>query len=309
MTRILINLFVKNKEAVENMAIRNRYALLSNVTGIIVNIALCITKLLVGVSAGSVAVIADAFNNLSDAGCNIVTFLGFRLSSKHADKKHPLGHGRMEYLTALIVNIMIIVVGFELLGSSIDKIKNPSPTNISSIFIILVALSIAVKLWLYFFYRTIGTTIDSTAIKATALDSLTDVLATSLVLVSSIISKHFTIQLDGWAGILMSGFILFAGVRALRKPVELLLGSAPDPDYLTKIELFVKQYPGVLGIHNLIVHDYGPTRFIITLHAEISAEISLITAHEIIDQIEKDMQKHFHCQVTIHPDPITVNSK
>jgi cation diffusion facilitator family transporter len=215
----------------------------------------------------------------------------------------------MEYLTALIVNIMIIVVGFELLGSSIDKIKNPSPTNISSIFIILVALSIAVKLWLYFFYRTIGTTIDSTAIKATALDSLTDVLATSLVLVSSIISKHFTIQLDGWAGILMSGFILFAGVRALREPVELLLGSAPDPDYLTKIELFVKQYPDLLGIHDLIVHDYGPTRFIITLHAEISAEISLINAHEIIDQIEKDMQKHFHWQVIIHPDPITVNSK
>lgn len=306
MTKLLIKKFVKNCDDVENTSVRNRYSLLSNITGMIANVVLCITKLILGLTAGSVGVITDAFNNLSDAGSNVVTILGFHLSQKQADEKHPYGHGRIEYLTALIVNIMIITVSVELFHTSVQKIQNHVPTKISPLFIIIISLTVLVKLWLFFFYRKISKIINSAAIKATALDSIVDVVTTSLVLVCSVASLYTPVMLDGWAGIIVSFFIFLTACKALKEPIDLLLGTAPDPTLVSEIEEFVKQYPDIIKIHDLIVHDYGPMRLIITLHAEISADISLIKAHRIIDQIEEDMKKRFHCQVTIHPDPVEI---
>lgn len=307
MTQLLVKLFVKNCDDVENTSVRNGYSLLSNITGMITNVILCITKLFVGIISGSVSVITDAFNNLSDAGSNVVTVLGFHMSQKKADKKHPYGHGRLEYLTALIVNIMIITVSVELFHTSIRKIQTPESTNVNTLFLVIISITIFVKLWLFFFYRRIGKTINSAAIKATALDSIADVATTSLVLICSLVSKYTSLSLDGWVGVAVSCLIFLTACKALKEPIDLLLGTAPNPDLIAEIENFTKQYPDIIRIHDLIVHDYGPMRFIITFHAEISADISLIKAHQIIDGIENDMQERFHCQVTIHPDPVEID--
>ena len=309
MTNLLIKCFVKDKDNVANPTVRNRYAALSNITGIIANVLLCAAKLTVGLISGSVALIADALNNLTDAGSNIVTMLGLHLSTAHADKKHPHGHGRLEYITALAVDVMIIFVGVELLHTAVNKIRNPSVPDMSTGMLVFVGLAIVVKLWMYVFYRTIGKKINSSPILATSLDSLSDVAATSLVFVSALVSKFYGISVDGWAGILVAGFIIFTGVKAIYGTVELLLGAAPSPKLVADIEEFVRQYPQVLGIHDLMVHDYGPSRLIVTLHAEVSKDYSLSQAHDLVDQIEKDLQEQFGCLVTIHPDPVAVDDE
>lgn len=309
LTNLFIKSFVKDYEKTEKTEVRERYAMLSGTTGIIANIALFILKLLTGIFSGTVAIIADAFNNISDAGSSVVTMLGFRMSSKHADKEHPLGHGRMEYITAFIVDIMIMIVGVELFRTAVDKILHPDKPEFHSITLILLGVAILVKLWLYLFYRKIGNTIDSAAIKAAALDSISDTVATSLVFFTTLSAKFIDISLDGWATLIVAGLIIFAGFKAAKETVDLLLGTAPSPEFVESVYEFVKKYPDVQGVHDLMIHDYGPGRFIITLHAEVSEDCEFNHAHEVIDILERDMNEHFGAIVTIHLDPIAVNNE
>ena len=308
-TKFLINTFIKNKEDVKSPVVRSKYATLSSITGIILNALLFIGKLTVGIIASSVAIVADALNNITDAGSSIVTMLGFRLAAKPVDKEHPLGHGRFEYVAGFIVDMIIVLVGAELFITSVEKIITPTPPNVGNITLILLGASILVKLWLFFFYRKIGNTISSTAIGAAAADSLSDCVATTLVLVSAIVSRYTSLTVDGWAGILVAAFILFTGFKATKETIDLLLGSPPDPEFIDEIYAFVKRYDEIVGIHDVMVHDYGPGRQIVSFHAEVPSNCDINHAHEVIDDAEREMHKKFGCIVTIHLDPITVGDE
>lgn len=306
MTNLLIKIFIKDKDD-SSPATRGKYASLAGFTGIIVNILLFLGKLAVGILSASVAIIADAFNNISDAGSSIVTLIGFRLAEKPVDKEHPLGHGRLEYISGFIVDMLIILVGFELFKSSLDKILHPTLPHVEIITFVLLGVAILVKLWLYFFYKKIGNKIQSAALKASAADSLSDCIATSLVLLSSITVKCFSFSVDGWAGILVAAFILFTGVKAAKETIDLLLGSPPDPAFIQEIYDFCKEYPHIVGIHDVMVHDYGPGRQIVSFHAEVPSDSDINIAHEEVDTLERDMHAKFGCIVTVHLDPIVVN--
>lgn len=309
MTSLLIRLFVKDRDNVGDPAVRNRYAMLASVTGIILNVLLFAGKLTLGLITASVAVVADAFNNMSDASSSVVTLVGFRMSGKHADKKHPMGHGRLEYISAFIVDMLIIVVGFELFMSSIDKIMSPELPDVSDALLIMLGAAILVKLWLFVYYGRIAKKINSAAIRAASFDSISDTVATTLVLVSALISRYTSVAIDGWAGIAVAAFILFTGFRAAKETIELLLGSSPDPEFVQKIYEFVKRYPQVVGIHDVMVHDYGPGRMIVSFHAEVPSDSNFCYAHDVVDCIERDMHDEFGCIVTIHIDPIDVNDE
>jgi len=307
MTNFLIRLFIGKNKNPNDLKTRGKYASLAGFTGILVNFLLFVGKLTLGILSASVSMIADAFNNITDAGSAVVTLIGFRLSEKHVDKEHPLGHGRLEYVTGFIVDMLIILVGFELLTSSIDKILHPSLPTVGNVTLIILGVAILVKVWLFFFYRKIGKTIDSTAIKASASDSLTDCIATSLVLISAIIAKFWGIAIDGWAGVLVAVFILFAGIKAAKETIDLLLGSPPAPEFIQEIYTFSKEYNSIVGIHDVMVHDYGPGRKIVSFHAEVPSDSDINIAHEEVDKMERDMHAKFGCIVTIHLDPIVVN--
>ena len=307
MNEFLFKLFIKNKDDYTNPVVRGKYLSLAGGTGIVVNILLFIGKLTLGLLSASVAIIADAFNNISDAGSSLLALIGLRLASKPVDKDHPQGHGRMEYVTGFIVDMLIMLVGFELLKSSFEKILNPVPTAVGDITLILLAVAIFVKLWLYFFYMKIAKRVSSATVKASALDSLTDCIATALVLVSAVIARIWNIYIDGWAGILVAAFILYSGFKAAKETIDLLLGSPPDPEFIESIYEFVKPYPHIVGIHDVMVHDYGPGRQIVSFHAEVPDDCDINLAHEEVDKLERDMHEKFGCIVTIHLDPVVLN--
>lgn len=309
MTNFLIRLFVKDNKNVQDPKVRGNYAMLSSITGIIANVLLFIGKLIIGILSASVAIIADAFNNIGDAGSSVVTMFGFRLAGKHADKEHPMGHGRFEYISAFIVDVLIIFVGVELLKSSVEKIITPEPADIQTVTLVFLGAAILVKAWLFFFYRKIAKTIDSSVIKAASFDSISDVVATTVVLISSLVSKYTDLDLDGYAGILVAAFIFYTGIKASKETIDLLLGGSPDKEILKNIKDFVKDYPDVIGIHDVMVHDYGPGRQIVSFHAEVSAKSDFSYVHDIIDNIERDMQKKYGYIVTIHLDPIVVDDQ
>ena len=308
MTKLLIKLFVKSND-VKDLKVRNKYAMLSSITGIIVNILLSIFKFVVGIIANSMSIISDAVNNITDAGSSVVSMIGFKLSQKEIDKDHPWGHGRMEYVAAFIVDVLIIIVGYQLLQTSIDKIIHPEMPSITNVTIILLVVAILVKLWLFVFYRKIANTIDSAAIKGTAYDSISDSISTLAVLASAIVAKLANISIDGYISILVSIFILFTGCKALKETIDLLLGEKPDEEFVKEIEEFSKQYELVSGIHDIMVHDYGPGRKIISFHAEVPADCDIMKAHDIIDEMEQDIYKKFNCITTIHMDPIVTDDE
>ena len=307
MTDFLIQFFVGKNQDVKDVKVRSKYASVAGITGILLNVLLFVGKLVLGIVAGSVAIIADAFNNISDAGSSIVTLIGFRLAAKPVDKEHPLGHGRIEYVCGFIVDMLIILVGFELLTSSFDKILHPALPDVGNVTLILLGVAIFVKLWLFFFYRKIANIIQSSSIKASAFDSLSDCVATTLVLIAGLVARIWGIGIDGWAGILVASFILFTGVKAAKETIDLLLGSPPDPAFIDDIYDFVENYSQIVGIHDVMVHDYGPGRQIVSFHAEVDSKSDINIAHEEIDQMERDMHEKFGCIVTVHLDPVVLD--
>ena len=309
MTNLLIKLFIKDKENVENQEVRGKYAMLSSITGIVVNVLLSAFKLVMGIITGSMSIISDALNNVTDAGSSIVTMVGFKMSQKKIDTDHPWGHGRMEYITAFFVDILILLVGFELLQSSIEKIIHPELPAISNITIILLVVAILAKLWLFVFYKKIAKTINSAAIKGTAYDSISDSISTLAVLISAIVAKFAGISIDGYVSLLVSIFILITGLKAIKEIIDILLGQKPNPEYVKSIEEFASKYDTIQGIHDIMVHDYGPGRKIVSFHAEVPANSDICRAHDIIDQMEQDIYDKFGCITTVHMDPIVVDNE
>ena len=308
MTNLLIKLFIKDKDT-ENPETRAKYGMLSSITGIIVNILLSVVKLIIGIFANSISIISDALNNVTDAGSSIVTMIGFKVSQKKIDRDHPWGHGRMEYITAFIVDILIVLVGLELFRNSFDKIINPTLPDISTVTIVILTIAVLTKLWLFVFYNKIAKTIDSPAIKGNAYDSISDSISTFVVLLSAVIARNFGISIDGYASILVAIFILFTGFKALRETIDLLLGMKPDAEFVANLEEFAKKYKMISGIHDIMVHDYGPGRKIVSFHAEVPANCDICKAHDVIDQMEQDIYEEFNCITTIHMDPIVTDDE
>jgi cation diffusion facilitator family transporter len=309
MISLLARIFIKNSEKVSDVKVRREYGMLSSIVGIGLNILLFVGKYFAGVISGSIAITADAFNNLSDAGSSLITLIGFKFSGRKADAEHPFGHGRVEYVSGFIVSVAIILVGFELVKSSIAKIISPSPVDTSMISIIILIVSIGVKVYMSIYNKRIGNKIDSAAMKATATDSLSDSIATSVVLLSMIVMKITNIAIDGWSGILVAVFILYAGYNAAKDTLSPLLGQVPDPQFISRIEDIVIAHEEIIGIHDLVVHDYGPGRIMISLHGEVPGDGDIFKIHDAIDRIEEELNTKLGCESVIHMDPIAVKDE
>lgn len=309
MITFLASLFIKNSKNYKEPSVRQAYGVLSGAVGIGLNILLFFGKWLAGTISGSIAIIADAFNNLSDAGSSIITLIGFRLSGQEPDPEHPFGHGRMEYISGLLVSVAILVMGFELIGSSIGKLRSPEPIESSALVFGILIASILVKLYMFFYNHSLSKKIESAAMKATSVDSLSDTVATTLVLIATLISKYTGLLLDGWFGILVGLFILYTGGSTLKETIDLLLGQPPKQEFIDEVKEIVLGHSMVHGVHDLIVHDYGPGRVMISLHAEVDVNGDIQDIHEQIDHIEHELQEKLHCSATIHMDPIVTDDK
>ena len=309
MTKLLIKHFVKDSENTADAKVRERYGALSSAVGIICNIMLTITKFIIGSMTASIAITADALNNLSDAGSSAVTLFSFKLANKPADDEHPFGHGRFEYISAMAVAFLILSMGIELIRSSVDRIINPQAVEFSVWAVVILMLSIAVKLWLAVFNRYIGKKIDSPALAAAAADSVSDTLATGVSVIALILSNFTQIALDGYMGIVVALFIIAAGLGIFKDTMNVLLGSAPDPRLVDTIEKEIMSYEGILGVHDLIIHNYGPSRIFVSAHAEVPSDVNIVSIHETIDTIEREIKKKFNLNITIHMDPIAINDE
>ena len=306
MISLLARRFLKSEEPSE-AALRKVYGILCSGVGILLNGLLFAGKFLVGRLSGSIAVTADAFNNLSDAGSSLVTLLGFQLAGQKADPHHPFGHGRFEYLSGLLVALLILLMGVELMKSSVEKILHPVPVELSALLVGVLCVSIAVKLFMAFYYRRIGRRLHSAAMEATGTDSLCDSIATAAVLGAAILQHLTTWQLDGWVGILVALFILYSGLEAAKSTLDPLLGVPPTPEFVERIRSMVLTHPEIQGIHDLIVHDYGPGRVMISLHAEVSASENVVSLHDAIDNVERELQEKLGCEAVIHMDPVVTD--
>ena len=307
MTEMLVRLFIKNRRDTTNPTVRAAYGNLASWVGIFCNLLLCTGKFLAGTLSGSISIAADAVNNLSDASSSVVSLIGFKLGARPADEEHPYGHARFEYLAGLAVAVMVLVIGVELLKSSAEKILHPAPVTFSWVAMGVLAASSAVKLWMALFNRTLGRRINSGSLIATAADSRNDVLTTSAVLIASLVSHFIHVELDGWMGVAVALFILYSGVGLIKDTIDPLLGVAPDPELVKHIHDKIMSYPGVLGTHDLMVHDYGPGRQFASVHVELAAEDDVMKSHELIDDIERDFLKNDRLPVVIHFDPIVTS--
>lgn len=309
MVHILAKFFIRNSENMKDTKVRQSYGILCGTVGICLNILLFIGKFLAGTISGSVSITADAFNNLSDAGSSLVTMIGFKLAGAKPDPHHPFGHGRIEYVSGLVVSGAILIMAFELVKSSVEKIIHPGKVEYGALALVILAVSISVKLYMCFYNRSFGKKLDSAAMRATAMDSLSDVCATSVVLIAALAEKFFGFQIDGWCGVLVGLFIFCAGINAARETLNPLLGQPPEPEFVAQIEDLVMSHPEVRGIHDLIVHDYGPGRRMISLHAEVPAEGDIIMMHDAIDNIEGELRRRLQCDAVIHMDPIVTTDE
>lgn len=309
MITLLSKLIIKNYNDYASPSVRLKYGMLCGAVGIFFNILLFAGKILAGTLTGSIGITADAFNNLSDAGSSAITLVGFRLSDAKADKEHPFGHGRFEYIAGLIVSMAILLMGFELAKTSVDKIIHPEEVTFSFLAMGVLIVSILTKLYMFFYNRGIGKKIDSAAMRATALDSFSDVTATSVVLLSMLIGKWTGWKIDGYAGLLVALFIGYTGIRAAQETISPLLGQSPTREFVDKIEQIVLAQDGVIGVHDLVVHDYGPGRRMISLHAEVPADGNMILLHDTVDNLEKQLRKECGCEAVIHMDPVETNNK
>ena len=309
MIRMLASLLIKNKTDMKAPETRRAYGMLCGMVGIILNILLFSGKFFAGTISQSISITADAFNNLSDAGSSLITLLGFRLAGQKPDSEHPFGHGRLEYVSGLVVAILVILMGFELLKASADKILHPQEITCSSLIIAILVASIAVKGYMALYNSRIGKRVDSPAMQATSLDSLSDMAATSMVLISTLVSYLTGLNIDGWSGLVVAVLILFAGYKAAKDTVSPLLGQPPDPEFVRKVESLIMEHPGILGIHDLVVHDYGPGRRMISVHAEVSSKCDILQIHGMIDHIERSLSEELDCEAVIHMDPIETDDK
>ncbi len=304
MTEFLIRHFVKDWEQTDDPAVRQAYGRLAGITGILLNLFLSLLKLMAGLLTGAISITVDAINNLSDAGSSVVTLLGFYLAGKKADNNHPFGHGRMEYLSGLFVSVLVLLVGVELLKSSLDKILRPSPVEFSWLSVGILCLSVLVKIWMCLFNRTLGRRILSTAMLATAADSLADTAATGTVLLGLLAGRFLNLQMDGWVGFAVSLFVIKTGWSSIKDTVDPLLGTPADPALLTSIEERVLSRPELLSVHDMILHDYGPGRRMMSLHAEVPADCDIVTVHDVIDHVEREIKAVYGIEAVIHMDPV-----
>ena len=309
MIEFLIRRFVPDWQQVQRTDVRERYGTLAAAVGILSNIFLCIIKGLIGLFSGSIAVTADAVNNLSDAGSSVITLLAFKIAGKPADEKHPYGHARMEYISGMAVSFIIILLGLELMGSSFEKILHPEEVGVSALTYLVLIVSIAVKLWQGMFNRNLGKRISSEALQATAADSLNDVFSTGAVLLSTLVYQFTAIPIDGWVGMLVAIFITVSGVKLIMETGSPLLGQAPDPQMVRELEEKITAYDGVIGIHDLQVHNYGPGRVFATVHAEVPANRDILVSHDIIDNIEREVGHEMNLNLVIHMDPVVTDDE
>ena len=309
MIEFLIRRFVPDWQQVQRTDVRERYGTLAAAVGILSNIFLCIIKGLIGLFSGSIAVTADAVNNLSDAGSSVITLLAFKIAGKPADEEHPYGHARMEYISGMAVSFIIILLGLELMGSSFEKILHPEEVGVSALTYLVLIVSIAVKLWQGMFNRNLGKRISSEALQATAADSLNDVFSTGAVLLSTLVYQFTAIPIDGWVGMLVAIFITVSGVKLIMETGSPLLGQAPDPQMVRELEEKITAYDGVIGIHDLQVHNYGPGRVFATVHAEVPANRDILVSHDIIDNIERDVGHEMNLNLVIHMDPVVTDDE
>lgn len=300
----MIRHFIKDWENTSNSKVRERYGVLAGAVGIASNGFLFLIKFLTGLLLGSISIMADAVNNLSDAGSSVITLIGFKISGKPADNEHPYGHARMEYICGLIVSFIIVFLGLQLIGSSFNKILHPAEVEVNAVMLFVLVVSIGVKLWQGIFNRTLGKKIDSAALQATAADSLNDVYATSAVLISALIMKFTGLRLDGWMGLAVAIFITVSGFKLVMETVNPLLGMAPDQGMVQAIQNKIMSYDGVIGIHDLVIHNYGPERCFASVHAEVPAKQDILISHDIIDNIERDFCENMNIHLVIHLDPV-----
>ncbi len=308
-SKLLVNTFIKDNQNIENEDVRNKYGYLAGIVGIISNFILFAVKLSVGLLTSSIAIMADAFNNLSDMASSVITIVGFKLASIPPDKEHPFGHGRLEYISALIVAFMVMLVGVQFIKSSIDRILNPVPIKFEVIPFILLFISILVKVWLSRFNKFMGNSINSSALKAASVDAMGDVFTSSTVLIAFFAAKFTSLPIDGYAGILVSVAILYAGYSLIKETISPLLGEAPDPELVQGINQAILSYEHIQGVHDLIVHNYGVGKSLASVHAEIPADIDIMTIHDIIDTAEREISEKFKTHLVIHMDPICVETE
>ena len=307
MIKLLTSIFIKKDSTGEDA--RQKYGMICSGAGIALNILLFVIKFVAGSLSGAISVTADAFNNLSDSGSSLITMLGFRLAAKKPDPKHPFGHGRIEYLSGIAVSILIVLMGFELLTSSVDKIVNPVQPETGAVVFAILAVSILVKFYMFLYNRKYGKICNSAAMKATATDCLSDMLSTTVVFVSMIITHFTNVNIDAYCGLAVSIFILFAGIKSAYETIGPLLGQPPEADFVQQIEEIVMSFGCVLGVHDLIVHDYGPGRCMVSLHAEVSASGNILDIHDEIDNIERELSEKLGCLAVIHMDPIQTDNE
>ena len=304
MITLLVNILIHEKEDVKNPKVRQQYGVICGLVGIMLNILLFVGKFVAGLLSHSISITADAFNNLSDAGSSCVTLVGFKMAGAKPDVNHPFGHGRIEYVTGLIVSGAILVMAFELIKSSVEKILHPEPVTFGVLSLWILLASIGVKIYMAFYNYKIGKKLDSAAMRATATDSLSDTCATAAVLAGALVGEFTGLQIDGWCGILVGLFIFYAGISAARDTLNPLLGQPPEEDFVRQIENIVLSYQEICGIHDLLVHDYGPGRRMISLHAEVPAEGNILELHDVVDNAEMELRNKLRCDAVIHMDPV-----
>ena len=309
MTRLLLKLFIKNPNDTANPTVRRKYVNLGSAVGAVSNLLLFVIKMIIFFISGSISVMADAFNNLSDIGSSAVTAIGYRLSEKPADKEHPFGHGRLEYMSAMVVAVLIMLVGFELFKTSFDKILNPEALRFEIFSVVALSASVIIKFWMFLFNRKIGKKINSAALVATAQDSVNDCVSTTAVLASHLICKFFGINIDPYVGLAVAIFILYSGVNTIKETLDPLLGMPPEKETIDSIVKIVLANEEFVGIHDLIVHNYGPGRSFASLHVEVPADVDIVACHEDIDACEKRLETELGIHVVIHMDPIAINDE
>lgn len=309
MITLLTKLFIRDHRNTSSPAVRQAYGVLCGTMGIALNLLLFAGKFFAGLFSGSIAITADAFNNLSDAGSSIITLIGFRMAGQAPDPGHPFGHGRIEYISGFLVSLLILLMAFELIKGSVEKILHPRDLTFAPVIVVILAVSILVKCYMALYNARIGRQIESAAMKATATDSLSDMLATAAVLAATLTTRFTGLSIDGYCGVLVGLFILYAGFQAARDTLNPLLGQAPDPAFVKQIEDIVLSYPAILGIHDLIVHNYGPGRVLISLHAEVPADGNLLELHDTIDLAEHRLRGELGCGAVIHMDPVCIHDE